>query len=126
MLKSAHLDSENNLATSPYQKMRLIMSWVIVVILTCFGVYLLVKLSTVHETDGVYWSSLIREQFPVMIGVPMSALGSLFLTLVLRISTGPLEFEVSGLKFKGGAAPIVFWLICFLSCTLSIGLLWQN
>lgn len=46
----------------------------------------------------------------------------------LRISTGPIEFDVGGVKFKGGgaAAPIVFWLICFLSCSLSIALLWQH
>ena len=56
----------------------------------------------------------------------MAGLGALFVTLILRISTGPLEFEMAGVKFKGGAAPIVFWIICFLSIVLSIRMLWQT
>jgi hypothetical protein len=108
-----------------YEKLRLIVSWFIIVVLIIFGLYLMYKLTHVHETEGEFWKTLIREQFPVMVGLPMAGLGSLFLTLVLRISTGPIEFEVSGVKFKGAAAPIVFWLLCFLSVSLCIGLLWQ-
>jgi len=111
---------------SPHERLRMIISWVIVVILLSFGVFSLIKLATVHETAGDYWQSLIRVQFPVIVGLPMAGLGALFLTLILRISTGPLEFEIGGLKFKGGAAPIVFWIIIFLSISVSIGLLWQK
>jgi hypothetical protein len=110
----------------PNEKLRIVMSWVVVIILTIFAVYTLIKLATVHETEGDYWKMLIREQFPVLVGLPMAGLGALFLTLVLRISTGPLEFEIGALKFKGGAAQIVFWVICFLSIVLSISLLWQT
>jgi hypothetical protein len=117
---------ENHSIQSPYERMRLIMSWVIVTILTGFAVYLMLKLSSVHQTEGDFWQTLIKEQFPVIIGLPMAGLGALFVTLVLRISTGPLEFEISGLKFKGGAAPIVFWLLCFLSISTAIGFLWQS
>lgn len=108
------------------QKLQIIMSWIVVIILTIFGAYALIGLTSVHETPGEYWKTLIREQFPVLVGLPMAGLGALFVTLILRISTGPLEFEIAGLKFKGGAAPIVFWIICFLSIVLSIKLLWQH
>ncbi len=108
------------------QNLQTIMSWILVIILTSFGVFALIALTSVHETPGDYWKTLIREQFPVLVGLPMAGLGALFVTLILRISTGPLEFELAGLKFKGGAAPIVFWIICFLSIVLSIRLLWQN
>lgn len=108
------------------QQFQLVVSWVVVTILILFGVYALIKLSSVHETKGEFWKTLIRDQFPVVIGLPMAGLGALFVTLILRISTGKLEFEAAGLKFKGGAAPIVFWIICFLSIVLSINLLWQN
>jgi hypothetical protein len=103
-----------------------IASWVVVVILIGFGTYALMKLVSVHETAGTYWQDMIREQFPVLVGLPMAGLGALFVTLILRISTGPLEFEMAGVKFKGGAAPIVFWIICFLSIVLSIRMLWQR
>ncbi len=108
------------------QKLQIIMSWIIVVILTCFGVFALIGLVSVHKTEGDYWQTMIREQFPVIVGLPMAGFGALFVTLVLRISTGELSFEIAGLKFKGGADPVVFWIICFLSIVLSIQLLWQN
>jgi hypothetical protein len=108
------------------QKLRMIMSWVVIIILTCFGVFALMGLTSVHKTEGDYWKTLIREQFPVLVGLPMAGLGSLFVTLILRISTGEMEVEIGGLKFKGAAAPIVFWVVCFLSIVLSIQLLWQH
>lgn len=108
------------------QKLQIIMSWIVVGILTCFGTFALLGLTSVHKTEGDYWQTLIREQFPVLVGLPMAGLGSLFVTLVLRISTGELSFEIAGLKFRGGAAPIVFWVICFLSIAISIRFLWQT
>ena len=108
------------------RKFQAIASWVVVIILIAFGSYALMKLVSVHETEGNYWKDLIRLQFPVLVGLPMAGLGALFVTLILRISTGPLEFEMAGVKFKGGAAPIVFWIICFLSIVLSIRMLWQT
>ncbi|MAR90534.1 MAG: hypothetical protein SV765_03480 [Pseudomonadota bacterium] len=108
------------------ERLRLLFSWVLVSILTVVGMYFLVKLAGVHKTEGDYWSSLIREQFPVLVGLPMAGLGALFLTLILQISTGSLEFDIAGVKFRGAAAPIVFWLICFLSIVVAIALLWQN
>ena len=126
-MSEQEIDNDNiNKKDSSNEKLRIIMSWIIVVILIGFGVFLLFKLATIHETEGEYWKTLIREQFPVMVGLPMAGLGALFLAIILRISTGPLEFEIGGLKFKGGAAQIVFWIICFLSIAFSIGLLWQN
>jgi hypothetical protein len=104
----------------------MIMSWVVIIILTCFGVFALMGLTSVHKTEGDYWKTLIREQFPVLVGLPMAGLGSLFVTLILRISTGEMEVEIGALKFKGAAAPIVFWVVCFLSIVLSIQLLWQH
>ena len=107
-------------------RLRIFISWVVVVILTCFGAFMLYKLTNFHNTPGDYWKNMVKEQFPVLIGLPMAGFGSLFVTLILRISTGPIEFEIGGLKFKGGAAPIVFWIICFMVIVLSINLLWQK
>lgn len=107
-------------------RLRAVISWIVVIILICFGAFMLYKLTNFHNTSGDYWKIMIKEQFPVLVGLPMAGLGSLFVTLILRISTGPIEFEIGGLKFKGGAAPIVFWIICFMVIVLSINLLWQN
>ena len=113
-----------------HERLQLIASTVIVGVLMVFGCYLLYALTQVHKssdaTETQFWQTLVSEQFPVMVALPLAGLGSLFLTLVLRISTGPIEFEVAKVKFKGGAAPIVFWGLCFLCCVLAIKLLWQE
>lgn len=99
------------------------MSWVVVVVLTAFGVLALIGLFTVGKTEGVFWRDQIRENFPVIIGLPMAGLGALFVSLVLQISSGPIEFEAVGIKFKGGSAPIVFWLLCFLAIAVAMKML---
>ena len=40
-------------------------------------------------------------------------------------AAGPLEFEIAGVKLKGAAAPVTFWILCFLSGVIAIKLLWQ-
>ena len=119
------LASDDRLATLQRsdQKLKLIMSWVVVVVLTAFGVLALIGLFTVGKTEGVFWRDQIRENFPVIIGLPMAGLGALFVSLVLQISSGPIEFEAVGIKFKGGSAPIVFWLLCFLAIAVAMKML---
>lgn len=102
------------------------MSWVIVAAMTVFGLVALVGLFMVSRTKGEYWKDLIEEQFPVLVGLPMAAFAALFLTVVLRITSGPIEFEAGPIRFKGGSAPIVFWVLCFLAITLAIKMLWLD
>lgn len=103
------------------------MGWVSVIIITCFGVYLLYKLQHigVYDPNGNnFWHTIVKEQIPTMVGLPMAGLAALFMTLVLRATNGPVEFKALGMEFKGGSGPIVFWIICFLAIVLSIKLLW--
>lgn len=104
----------------------MIMSWVISIVLFSVGAFLLFALIHLDEREVEYWDKLLCAQFPVIVGVPLAGLGALFVTLILKIAIGPLEFEIAGLKFKGGAAPIVFWILCFLSIVLAINMLWQT
>lgn len=108
------------------RRMQMIMSWIISIVLFSFGAFLLFALIQLDETEAQYWDKLLCAQFPVIVGVPLAGVGALFVTLILKIAIGPLEFEIAGLKFKGGAAPIVFWILCFLSIVLAISMLWQT
>ncbi len=72
------------------------------------------------------WLSTAQQHFAAIIGLPMAALAALFIVLVLRIATGPIEVELGPLKFRGAAAPVVFWLICFIAIALMIKLLWAS
>ena len=92
--------------------------------------FMLVILSAVfyafvrHGQVEQLWIPIVKDHFAAIVGLPMAALASLCIVLVLRISSGPIEFEAWGLKFKGAAAPIVFWVLCNLSIAVSIKMLW--
>ncbi|MEM8496697.1 MAG: hypothetical protein AAF542_01660 [Pseudomonadota bacterium] len=122
--------SENEKQTNYFEfenrRMQMIMSWMISIVLFSAGAFLLFALIHLDEKEALYWDRLLCAQFPVIVGVPLAGLGALFVTLILKIAVGPLEFEIAGLKFQGGAAPIVFWILCFLSIVLAISMLWQT
>ena len=75
------------------------------------------------KTDEL-WIPIAKNHFAAVVGLPTAALASLCIVLILRISSGPVEFEAWGLKFKGAAAPIVFWILCFLTIAVCIRMLW--
>jgi hypothetical protein len=70
-------------------------------------------------------AEFLRQHFPVTIGLPVAAVISLLLILVLRETTGKLEFEALGFKFRGASGPLVLWVLCYLAIELSIKLLWK-
>jgi len=105
------------------QKLRRTMSWVAVILIVLFASLSLGRVVFLAYAKGA-WFELAQKQFPAMVGLPLSAVAALFVVLVLRMSSGPIEVEIGGLKFKGAAAPIVFWLLCFLAIAGAIKMLW--
>ena len=67
----------------------------------------------------------LKDHAQVTFCLPIAAVVSLLLILVLRETTGKLEFEALGFKFRGASGPVVLWVLCYLAITLSIKLLWQ-
>jgi hypothetical protein len=66
------------------------------------------------------------EQIPATIGLPSAALAALCLVIVMENTSGPIEFEGLGFKFKGASGPIIMWCIVFLCMTAAIKLVWLN
>ena len=69
-------------------------------------------------------AKFLRDHFAATVGLPFAAIISLLVILVLRETTGKLEFEALGFKFRGASGPVVLWVLCYLAITLSIRLLW--
>ena len=103
--------------------LKLVMSWIAVFLVLIAAVVAFGYLILVGISKDV-WLTLAREQFPLVIGLPGSAAIALFVVLVLRISSGPMKIEFGKMKFEGAAAPIVFWLVCFLALATMVKLLW--
>jgi hypothetical protein len=68
---------------------------------------------------------IAQKHFAASVGLPFAALAPLCLVSVLKIRSGPIELEAWGLKFKGAATPIVFWMLIFLAIASSIKMLWN-
>lgn len=76
-------------------------------------------------TDQALYSKALA-QIPATIGLPSAALAALCLVMVLENTSGPIEFEGLGFKFKGASGPIILWCIVFLCMAAAIKLVWLN
>jgi hypothetical protein len=69
-------------------------------------------------------NKILQEHYSAIIGLPTSAALSFILVVILRQTTGPIEFEGLGFKFKGASGEVVMWVACFLPMVGAIKLLW--
>lgn len=61
----------------------------------------------------------------VLLGLPSAAMMSLTIISLLRVTSGPIEFEAPfGFKFKGASGPVVLWIFTFLACVTGVVALW--
>jgi len=100
------------------------LGWVAAALITLFSIYIF-GIMAKRGYDSQAWLPIAQKHFAAVIGLPMAAIASLFIVLVLEYVSGKIEFEMMGLKFKGAAGQIIFWIICFLSIVSSIRLLWD-
>ena len=85
----------------------------------------LLVFSIYHAWVSPEIQAVMRAQFAAVVGLPSAALAALMVVLVLEGASGPIKFSGMGFSFEGAAAPIVFWVICFLAIAFAIKLLWQ-
>jgi hypothetical protein len=72
------------------------------------------------------WLQLVRDHFPVVVGLPMAALASFVVVIALKHTSGPVEFKALGFEFKGSSGQIAMWIACYLVIVISIQLLWKS
>ena len=103
-----------------------IVRWVVLVmvvmlIVGIFGFYIHTLLF------GPSLSSVSAYEFALVFGAPfhtfLAFCAALFVVLLLRFSTGPIEFEGLGFKFRGASGPLVLWIFCFLAIVFGLYLL---
>lgn len=64
------------------------------------------------------------EHVPATIGLPSAALAALCLVIALENTSGPIEFEGLGFRFKGAPGPLILGASCFLVITAAIKAVW--
>jgi hypothetical protein len=67
---------------------------------------------------------LILNHFAAVVGLPMIAALSLVIVLLLPQAYGRIEFKALGMSFKGASGPVILWVVCFITITLALKLVW--
>jgi hypothetical protein len=104
-------------------------SWIAIIGTSILGGYFfgfLIYESAVGPASATNWFTRVLEaQFAACIGVPLSAISAACIVLLLKATTGPIEFEALGFKFRGASGPIVLWIFCFLAIIAGMKMLWK-
>ena len=95
------------------------------VLLATYG-FLFVIAQSIRPGDptGNWLLSVLHDQYAAALGVPMSAAAALCIVLLLHTVAGPIEIETPWLKFRGAAAPVILWILCFLAMIFALSWLW--
>lgn len=77
------------------------------------------------EPEPTNWLTMLTQNnYAALVGTPMSAVTAFCIVSLLKATSGPIEFEALGFKFRGASGPIVLWVLCFLSLVVAFRLLW--
>ena len=99
-------------------------TWTILAGMILFGLLTIATIINGLWFDDQWIITEAKKHFAAVIGLPSAALAALFVVAILEVTTGTIEFEGFGFKFRGASGPIILWVICFLSIAASIKLLW--
>ena len=77
-----------------------------------------------HPTNWL--TQLTKTHYAALVGTPMSAVTAFCIVSLLKVTNGPIEFEVFAFKFRGASGPIILWVLCFLSIVFGFHLLWSD
>ena len=126
-MKNVREPSENNPEQIWDTRLRIISSWGAVMasaaLLLYFCGFLIYHPVRATSANG-WFLQLIQMHFAATLGVPLCGIASACVVLVLKSASGPIEFEVLGLRFRGAAGPVILWVLCFLVMILAVNLLW--
>ena len=101
--------------------------WVIV--LTIMGALAFATIMTLWivfvDLTKEQYAKLMLDHFPALVGLPMAAIASFMLVTFLRQRSGEgIRFKALSFEFDGPSGEVVLWILCFLTITICIKLLW--
>ena len=114
---------------SPPDKERLmkrVAQWLAFIGATISSFSALFALIYILVSDISFLKTLIQDNPRAIIGLPAAFLSSYCLVLFLEASSGRIEIEGLGFKFRGAAGPIVMWIFVFLAIVTGIAILWKD
>ena len=90
-----------------------------------FLVFLVYQSLVPVSTADNWFIQILEKHYAACIGVPLSAIAAFCVVLLLKVvSSGSIEIEALGFKFRGASGPVVLWMVCFLAMIFAMYLLW--
>jgi hypothetical protein len=103
---------------------RKVFGWVVLIGTSAWGLFAGSFLAYQSMRPNSWLVDLIQKHFAALMCVPMAALMSMCVVILLRYAAGPIEFKVPGFEFQGASGQVVLWVMCFLAIVSAIKLLW--
>lgn len=75
-------------------------------------------------TDPVFRGQVVHEHARVALGFPVCTVNSFVTVVVLQATSGPIEFKVLGMEFKGAGGPLALYVVVFGATVLAFQTLW--
>ena len=123
-------DTERHLRSISDRQLRRWVSWVTVIgtgIMSAFFFgFLVFQAIQGQATPNTWLTVLLNKHYAAMVGTPLSAVTAFCIVTLLEVTSGPIEFEALGFKFRGASGPIVLWILSFLAVGSVFQLLWDN
>jgi hypothetical protein len=98
--------------------------WIATIGLAVGGFAALALIIIVFASDPSRFRELLDKQVRAVVGIPMAAVSAFCVVWVLEATSGRIEFQAVGFKFRGASGPVVLWVMSFLAFVLAIHLLW--
>ncbi len=100
-----------------------IITWVLALVVPIATVVILSGILSLAPSG--FLMEIVKAHFAATVGLPVAAVFSVFLVVVLQQASGPVKFEGLGFKFEGTSGQVVLWVLCFLAIACAIKLLWN-
>lgn len=88
--------------------------------------FVLAALIYIFVIDIELVKQLVESNPRAVIGLPCAVLTSYCIVLFLEATSGPIELEALGFKFRGASGPIILWIFVFLAVVSGIAILWNS
>lgn len=110
---------------SPTSVVRQVVTWLCLVSAPVLAAMTFFPIARATLEQQQWVITIFRQHYAAIFGLPGAALLSFILVVVFEARFDNIEMQIANLvKFRGASGPIVLWVLCFLSISLAIRLLW--
>jgi hypothetical protein len=78
-----------------------------------------------NDPSRAWMRKIVVDHPSATIGIPICAVIASSIVLLFNATSGPINFEIPGVKLQGGSGPAIVWVITFLSIVYGMKLLWN-